>query len=209
MPRDPERSSSIVQGVVHGVVHGAVRGAVASAAPLAVLAALVAGCIHAPAVVIVDRKTAVEQQASGSFRGLEEELEQAGLAPRPAPLTAAQLGAAGVRREGLEAADQDDAGNDLVRADALLIKRCLGEALDGTLVMTLEPCTGTVDVPEVQRLIERVNLGRRQLWRWLAGQARGKTDDEVRAAWREIHLQGLVCGGQVQVAGGAWEAKRC
>jgi hypothetical protein len=175
---------------------------------LCALGALAGGCVSAPAVVIVDRKTFVEQQASGSFRGLEEELEQAGLLPRPVPLTAAQLGAAGVRREGLEATDQDD-GSDAVRADALLIKRCLGEALDGTLVLTLDPCTGTLDVPLVDRMIERVNRERRQLWGWLAGRAPGKTADEVRAAWRETHLVGLVCGGQVQVAGGTWEVKRC
>jgi hypothetical protein len=175
---------------------------------LVVCAALVAGCVSAPTVVIVDRKTAVEQQASGSFRGLEEELEQAGLVPRPAPLTPAQLGAAGVRREGLEATDQDD-GNDAVRTDALLIKRCVGEALDGTLVLTIEPCTGTIDVPQVGRLIERVNRERRQLWRWLAGQAPGKSADDVRTTWRETHLVGLVCGGQVQVAGNKWEVKRC
>ena len=193
MQRNPERP---------GVV---VRAGLA----LVALAALAAGCIRAPAVVIVDRKTALEQQASGSFRGLEEELEQAGLAPRPAPLTAAQLGTAGVGREGLEAGEEDDDGSDALRADALLVKRCLGEALDGELVLTIEPCTGTVDVPLVGQLIERVNRERRQLWRWLAGQAPGKTDEQIRAAWREVHLAGLPCGGQYQVAGGAWEVKRC
>lgn len=76
-------------------------------------------------------------------------------------------------------------------------------------MLTLEPCTGTVDVPLVGRLIERVNRERRQLWRWLAGQVPGKTADEIRAAWRETHLAGLACGGQFQVAGGAWEVKRC
>ena len=176
---------------------------------LITLASLAAGCVRAPAVVIVDRRTAVEQQASGSFRGLEEDLEQAGLAPRPVPLTAGQLGAAGVRRDGLEATDQDGDGSDALRADTLLIKRCIGEALDGALVLTLDPCTGTIDVPQVGQLIERVNRERRQLWRWLAGQAPGKTDDEVRMVWRETHLAGLVCGGQFQVAGGAWEIKRC
>jgi uncharacterized protein YdbL (DUF1318 family) len=211
MQRDRERSSV--------VTHDAARGTVRRAAPdpagfaglagFAVLAALAAGCVRAPAVVIVDRKTAVEQQASGSFRGLEEELEQAGLAPRPAPLTPAQLGASGVRREGLEAAGQDDVGADALRADALLTKRCVGEALDGTLAPTFDSCTAAVDVPEVGQLIERVNLARRQLWRWLAGKAKGKTDDEVRAAWREVHLQGLVCGGQFQATGGAWEVKQC
>lgn len=166
-------------------------------------------CVSAPAVVIVDRKTAVEQQASGSFRGLEEDLEQAGLAPRPAPLTAAQLSAAGVAGPGLAAGDQDDDGNDAVRADALLVKRCIGEALDGTLALTIEPCTGTIDVPLVGRLIERVNRERRQLWRWIAGQSPGKTADDVRPVWRATHLAGAVCGAQIQAAGGAWEIKRC
>lgn len=183
----------------------------------AALALALAGCISAPAVVIVDRRTALEQQASGSFRGLEEELEQAGLTPRPAPLTPAQLGASGVRRGSLEAADSDDESSDAVRTDALLIKRCLGEALDGTLVLTLDPCTGTLDVPSVDRLVERVNRNRRQLWRWLAAQTRGqgrdqgraRTDDEARAAWRQVHLAGLVCGGAYQVTGGAWEIKKC
>jgi hypothetical protein len=173
------------------------------------LATLAAGCVSAPAVVIVDRRTALEQQASGSFRGLEEELEQAGLSPKPAALTPAQLGASGVRREGLEATGEDDESNDAARTDALLIKRCVGEALDGALVLTLDPCTGAIDVPQVGRLIERVNRDRRQLWRWLAGHVQGRTDDEVRAAWRQTHLAGLVCGGQFQAAGGAWEVKRC
>lgn len=212
MPRNPERSRAVPRTA-------------GCAARLALAALAVAGCISAPAVVIVDRRTALEQQASGSFRGLEEELEQAGLAPRPAPLTPAQLGASGVRREGLEAADSDDETSDAVRSDALLIKRCLGEALDGTLVLTLDPCTGTLDVPSVDRLVERVNRNRRQLWRWLAAQTRGQgrdqgrdpardqardqTDDEARAAWRQIHLAGLVCGGAYQVVGGAWEIKKC
>lgn len=170
---------------------------------------LATGCIGAPAVVIVDRRTALEQQASGSFRGLEEELEQAALSPRPASLTPAQLGEAGVQRDGLEASEQEDAGNDPVLADTLLVKRCLGESLDGTLVLTIDPCTGTIDVPQVGRLIERLNRERRQLWRWLAGQAPGGTEDSARTAWREVHLVGLICGGQFQAAGGAWEIKRC
>ena len=213
MPRNPEHSRAVLSAA-----GGAARLApLARLAPPALATLALAGCITAPAVVIVDRRTALEQQASGSFRGLEEELEQAGLAPRPAPLTPAQLGASGVRREGLEATDSDDETGDAVRTDALLIKRCLGEALDGTLVLTPDPCTGTLDVPSVDRLVERVNRNRRQLWRWLAAQTRGqgrdqrreKTDDEVRAAWRKIHLAGLVCGGAYQVTGGGWEIKKC
>lgn len=174
------------------------------------------GCVRAPAVVIVDRKTALEQQASGSFRGLEEELEQAGTSPRAAPLTSAQLAEAGLGEDpGSASAAADDAddtsevGIDAVRTDALLVKRCIGEALDGTLELTIEPCTGTIDVPEVNRLIERVNRERRQLWRWLGERAPGKTPDEVRAAWREVHVEGLICGGQLQRTGSAWEIKAC
>jgi hypothetical protein len=178
-------------------------------AALALLPSLVA-CVHAPAVVIVDRKTALEQQASGSFRGLEEELEQAGVQPRPAPLTGAQLTSAGVNGKVADA-DQADpsAGSDAVRTDALLVQRCIGEALDGTLELTLDPCTGTLDVPEVNRLIERVNRERRQLWRWMSEHAKGVSAEQVRATWRETHLGGLICGGQLQAGGGAWETKRC
>jgi len=188
MPRSPERSSLTVSLVV---------------------AALAAGCIHAPAVVIVDRKTALEQQASGSFRGLEDELEQAGLSPRPAPLTGAQLGSAGVRRDDLEAGAQGDDGNDLLRTDALLVKRCLGEGFDGTLMLTLETCTGTVDVPVVGRLVERINRERRQLWQWIASKQPGVSASDVLGEWRETHRNGLICGAQVQAADRSWEVKKC
>lgn len=175
--------------------------------------ALAAGCVRAPAVVIVDRKTALEQQASGSFRGLEEELEQAGAQPRPTPFTSAQLAAAGVEgdRSGIaeEAAGSEAAGSDVVRADALLVQRCIGEALDGTLVLTIEQCTGTIDVPLVNQMIERVNRERRQMWRWIGERAPQKGAEEVRSAWRVTHLEGLVCGGQLQISGGGWEIKRC
>lgn len=182
----------------------------------ALLAALApaAACVRAPSVVIVDRKTALEQQASGSFQGLEEELEQAGAQPRPAPLTSPQLAGAGVdnaivEEEGGALDAQGAGGSDAVLSDALLVQRCIGEALDATLVLTIEQCTGTIDVPLVNRMLERVNRERRQLWRWIGERAAGKTAAEVRASWRETHVIGLICGGQLQAAGGAWEIKRC
>ncbi|MEZ4363006.1 MAG: hypothetical protein R3B48_22635 [Kofleriaceae bacterium] len=179
-------------------------------AALAVVASgLALGCVRAPAVVIVDRKTALEQQAAGSFRGLEEELEQAAVQPRPTPLTGAQLSGAGVERPLIEDAAAGEAGNDAARTDALLVQRCIGEALDGTLALTIEQCTGTIDVPLVNRLIERVNRERRQTWRWIAEHARGADEAAVRQRWREIHLEGLICGGQQQAGSGAWEVKAC
>jgi uncharacterized protein YdbL (DUF1318 family) len=180
-----------------------------SALLLACLMAM-SGCVKAPTVVIVDRKTALEQQASGSFRGLEEELEQAGVQPRPAPLTSSQLASAGVNGKVLEE-DQAGAaaGSDAVRTDALLVQRCIGEALEGTLALTIEQCTGTIDVPEVNRLIERVNRERRQLWRWIGEQAKARSAQEVRSAWRQTHLAGLICGGHLQKVDGTWEIKPC
>jgi uncharacterized protein YdbL (DUF1318 family) len=177
----------------------------------AIAAATAAGCIRAPDVVIVDKRTALEQQASGSFRGLEEEVEQSGLSPRAEPVTAAQLQEAGVSRGDELKDDSGDAEGlpDALRSDTLLVQRCVGEAADGTLVLTVEQCTGAIDVPGVTRLVERVNRNRRQLWQWLAERARGKSPAEIQAAWSAVHLAGVVCGGQIQGKDGKWEVKRC
>ncbi len=167
-------------------------------------------CIKAPDVVIVDKKTALEEQSAGSFKGLEEELEQAGQAPRPTPLTGAQLVEAGIAPPTATVEVDDAAGlPDALRADALLIQRCIGEGKDGLLALTADRCTGTIDVPQVTRLIERVNRNRRQLWQWLAGREPKRPLDEVRTKWREVHLSGAVCGAAVQKDDGSWEVKRC
>ena len=55
------------------------------------------GCVSAPDVILVDRKTALEEQASGRLTPLSDDLENAGLLPRAAPLTGAQLATAGGR----------------------------------------------------------------------------------------------------------------
>ena len=171
------------------------------------LALVSTACVRAPDVVITDRRTALEQQAQGSFRGLEEELEQAGLVPRPAPLTAAQLAQAGVTREGQS--NDADGLPDSVRADTLLVQRCVGEGSDGLLVLTVETCTGAMDVPQVTRMVARVNRNRRQMWTWIGTREPRRTPAEVQATWREVHLAGVICGGQVQKPDGTWEVKRC
>jgi hypothetical protein len=175
---------------------------------LCVCVYLLAGCVKAPDIILVDRKTALEQQAAGSFTGLEDELEQAGVSPRPTPFTHGQLaasGAAGATR----ALDEDEAQADPVRVDALLTRRCVGEARDGTLVETSSTCTGTLDVAALTRLIERTNRSRLQVWRYLQSKRPHASLDDVRRAWREAHLQSVVCGGQVQRDDGGWEAKKC
>lgn len=171
-------------------------------------ALLLAACIKAPDVIIVDRKTALEQQAAGSFRGLEEDMEQAGLSPRPTPVTGAQLEAAGVRRT--PDVDTGEGAPDELRADTLLVQRCVGEAEDGTLVLTADRCTTAIDVPDVNRLLERLNRSRRQLWQWLAARAPRRSPADVKAAWHAVHLTGVICGGQIERAGGGgWEIKQC
>jgi len=177
--------------------------------PLALaLAALslpsLAGCIRAPDIVVVDRATALEREAAGSFPRLEGELARAGTEARPAPFTREQLEAAGMPRPIVEASE----GEGAERVDALLRARCLGEALDGTLVETRERCA-VKEVPHLGSLLERENRNRMQVWEWLRSQRPKRSLDEVRRAWREVHLRGLVCGGQLQLPDGSWSEKKC
>jgi hypothetical protein len=166
------------------------------------LAFVVGGCIKSPQLILVDRKTALEEQAAGSFRGLEDDLEQAGISPRPTPLTGSQAGTQ-------VATVEEEAASDEERLDALLVRSCVGEATDGTLAVTTVRCTGTVDVARVTAMVERANRNRWQVWRYLQGRRPKASLDEVRRAWQKVHAEGVVCGGQVQRADGGWEAKKC
>jgi hypothetical protein len=168
------------------------------------LAIALAGCIKAPDIVVVDRATALEREAAGSFPRLEKELERAGTAARPAPFTREQLEAAGMPRPVIEAEELSDAE----RVDALLKQRCIGEALDGTLVETRDACS-VREVPHLGALVERQNRTRLQIWEWLKAERPQRSLAEVRKAWREVHLRAVVCGGQVQKPDGSWEAKGC
>lgn len=169
-----------------------------------------AGCISAPPIVVVDRATALEQQASGSFEDIERPLARQAASPQPVRLTPDQLEAMGfktgplVDRVEMTEADQ---------VDELLRQHCLGEARDGRLVETFESCAGAADRATAQALAEKVNAARRQLWRWMrqrrpAGSPE-RSEDELREAWRRAHLAGVVCGGWIQTDDGRWEAKKC
>jgi hypothetical protein len=168
------------------------------------VAFVVGGCIKSPQLILVDRKTALEEQAAGSFRGLEDDLEQAGISPRPTPLTGSQAGT-----RVATAAPDDEAVSDEERLDGLLVRSCVGEAADGTLAVTTARCTGTVDVARVTAMVERANRNRWQVWRYLQEKRPRASLDEVRRAWQKVHADGVVCGGQVQRADGGWEAKKC
>lgn len=169
------------------------------------------GCIKAPAVVIVDRTTALEQQASGRFVALERELTQAGVSARPQPYTRQQLEAVGwttPRERDAIARLAEAALRDQERLDGLLLRRCIGEANTGDLILTREACQGAVDPASVARLTVRANRDRRQMWLYLRQKTRRSAAD-VRKAWRAVHLIEIPCGAWVQDSGGAWSAKKC
>jgi hypothetical protein len=171
-----------------------------------VLVLLTGGCIKAPEIVLVDRATALEQQAGGSFLELERKLLRAGAAAQPVPLTPDQLEALGIKPPPLvDATEMTDAD----RADGLLKQHCIGEARDGTLADTHDACKGTFDRVAAVALMDKINRARLQLWKWMQSRRPESTAEQVRSAWRAVHLRGVVCGGWLQRDDGEWEAKKC
>ena len=182
---------------------------------LACLGALgaVAGCITAPDVVIIDQKTALEQQAAGRFPELENDLLQLGLQPGVEPFTRAQLEAGGWGKAwgDLGAVVQIYGGvrDDRAKLDDHLVRSCIGEGQQGLLVATPDACQGSTDEDEVASLVARGNRHRRQAWRWMAERTPGRTPEELAVRWREVRLQEVPCGGWVQGDEGSWATKEC
>jgi hypothetical protein len=164
------------------------------------------GCIRAPEIVLVDRATALEQQAAGSYADLERKLARAAMAPRPAPLTPEQLETLGIAPPSLV---DDTERTDADRVDALLTQHCIGEAKDGLVVETHDACKGAADRAQANELIERTNTARQQLWRWMKERKHERSLDEVRRAWHGEHARGVVCGGWIQSDDGKWAEKKC
>jgi hypothetical protein len=173
------------------------------------VASLLAGfaaCVKPPEIVMVDRATALEQQASGSFDELERKLDRAAIEPDPVPLTPDQLEALGVRPAPL--VDESDL-TDADRVDGLLVQHCVGEGHDGLLVDTRDACRGGADAQEVQTLVDRVNSARRALWRWMHEQRAGVPEADLQRAWRDNHARNVVCGGWTEGSDGKWQGKSC
>jgi uncharacterized protein YdbL (DUF1318 family) len=175
------------------------------------VASLVAGCV-APNVVVVDQKTALEQQAAGGYPALENDLERAGLVPTPEPFAREEL-AGGRERAGASALSKlaesyAEGVSDADTIDRLLLQKCIGEALSGLLVPRPGDCIGTTDTAELTRVLGRENLHRRQLWQLLASE-RHTSIEAVRDVWQELHLAQVVCGGLIETRGGSWVPKTC
>lgn len=174
------------------------------------LAPVAAGCLSTGNVIVADHQTVLEQQAAGAFPEAERDLQRAAIGPGPAPLTRGQLDAAGEPRPTEATLGDEGAGApDRSRIDDLLVRRCLGEALDGTLVETRATCSAAVDAAALTRLVERENRGRWQLLRYLQSRRPGVPLGEIRRTWRTVHLESVVCGAGVEITPGVWEAKRC
>jgi Protein of unknown function (DUF1318) len=163
------------------------------------------GCVKTP-IIMVDRATALEQQAAGSFDDVEQRLNRASVEPRPVPLTPEQLATLGVRPGPLvDGADLTDAD----RLDGLLVQHCVGEGKDGLIVETRDACKGGTDPDELEGLIDRTNRARRQLWRWMHERRSDVPVTDLQREWREAHLRGVVCGGWIEDKDGKWQEKTC
>jgi uncharacterized protein YdbL (DUF1318 family) len=169
-------------------------------------AAATSGCFKPPEIVMVDRATALEQQASGSFDELEKKLDRAGIEPRPVPLTPEQLEVLGIRPAPL--VDQSELTS-ADRLDGLLAQHCVGEGKDGLLVDTHDTCKGAADAEEITTLVERSNRARRQLWHWMHEQRSDVSESDLERAWHDGHQKNIVCDGWIEGADGKWMAKSC
>jgi hypothetical protein len=177
---------------------------------LALLGLGTVACIKVPTVLVVDHKTALEEQAAGTYRPLKEELMTSAPAAGPVPLTEPQLAKAGTpTRLTTESEDRLATESDALLADEWLSRRCLGEAADGSLVVRRETCTISLDVGRATKLVERTNRSRFQLWRSISTRSNNAPIESVRDTWRKVHLEGVVCGAPIQSAAGTWENKSC
>jgi uncharacterized protein YdbL (DUF1318 family) len=181
--------------------------------PILMLALSQGGCITAPDVVVIDRKTALERQAAGQFPELEEDLTALGLKPGVEPFTRAQLqsGGWGAAWGALGELVQiyGAVRDDRARLDDHLRRACLGESRTGLLVATPDSCQGGAQEEEVAGLVARGNRNRRQTWRWMADRTSDATPEAIAAKWRVVRLRAVPCEGWVQGADGGWSAKVC
>jgi hypothetical protein len=174
---------------------------------LLLLAALASpGCISAPELVMVDRATALEEQAAGSFKDVERRLARAGMRPTPVPLTPNQLEELGLQPTPLV---ENIGRTPADRVDELLRRRCVGEGRDGLLVDTRRHCqAGRLSADDVA-LVERVNQARQQLWQWMRTVRPSVSEESLRQSWQQVHAEGVICGGWVESDDGTWGEKKC
>ena len=195
--------------ILHAVQHSASIGL---GVTVAAAALLLSACISAPDLVMLDRKTVLEEQASGELLPLANALRETAIVPKGVPFTRGQLEEAGVDL-GHDALGQliqlqQLPLSELDYLDNLLVRRCIGEARSGLLVETPETCSGD-QTDRTSAAIQRVNRSRKQLWRYLYERKPTERQETIRRLWRQRHLVTVVCGGQIQDDEGRWSIKAC
>lgn len=188
----------------------------ATALPILALAAGLAfgtsGCIQA-SVAVIDRATALEQQAGGEFGPLERDLLQSALSPRATPLTRGAIEASGTdtsrttldRILRIHALAADDAAT----LDDLFARQCVGEARDGQVVETPDTCKGGFDAAGATPILQRANRDRRQLWAYLHELRPDAVPADILRTWRAAHRTTAPCGVRWQREDLSWEVKTC
>ena len=174
-----------------------------------VIAGTVAACFKAPAIAVVDNRTALEIQAAGEYPELEFQSADAVLEPKPSPVSGEEI----VAKTGSSSMDSSLVLFTLSQSDAqfidtMLLKGCLGEGEDGLLQYTPDRCKESVQVSEVLRVASRNNLHRRQVWEYLASQGNSDSAVEAKDAWRSVHLEQVRCGTWIE-EDGSWAQKTC
>jgi Protein of unknown function (DUF1318) len=164
------------------------------------------GCIRAPEIVMVDRATALEEQASGSFKDVERRLARAGMSPTPVPLTPNQLEELGIQPTPLV---ENIGRTQADRVDELLRRHCVGEGRDGLLVDTRRQCKAGRLSADDAALVERVNRARLHLWKWMRTVRPDVPEESLRRSWQQVHAEGVICGGWVEADDGTWGEKKC
>jgi hypothetical protein len=180
---------------------------------VALVAVLMSACISAPDVVMLDRKTVLEEQASGELLPLANALRESAIVPKGVHVTRGQLEEAGVDLNhdalGQLVELQQLPVSELDYLDNLLVRRCIGEARSGLLVETPETCAGGPATIRTSAAIQRVNRSRKQLWRYLYERKPGEQQETIRRLWRQRHVATVVCGGHIQDDAGRWSVKEC
>jgi len=142
----------------------------------------------------------------------QKALTQAGGSPRPAPFTRGQMESKGIRPESstldLVLRPYEGYVTDQEQLDKLLVRRCVGEGMDGFVHETPKTCVGGYNQRAVTRLLQRINTHRRQVLELMQARTK-KSPDQVKRAYRDQLLKLLVCGGWFQDDAGQWEVKKC
>ena len=177
---------------------------------IALLISPAVGCIKAPDVIIVDRYTALEVQASGNYAPLEDELQDEGLALEPENYTSDQIAPSADEEENSSLGEvYRGVISRTDRIDALRRRKCVGESIEGLLVQLEEDCKGRVDEQDIANLLERENRNRRQVWHFIEEQNPDAPPEDIRQAWRVDYLKTLPCGSPVQQSETNWGIREC